>query len=120
MFNNELYKILEDRFGKERMMSFAEIMAARHDLLFADSDDSLNGEDFERDWWLDKFEELSNDPEEPQTIEGVLAILNHKGYHNVLAVKNHNEFDDNEAIRIRNDDQQRLQNLQGTIQQDLD
>jgi hypothetical protein len=119
MFNNELYKILEDRFGKERMMSFAEIMAARHDLLFADSDDSLNGEDFERDWWLDKFEELSNDPEEPQTIEGVLAILNLNGYHKVLAVKNHNDFDDG-AIRIRNDDQERFQNLQDIQKQDLD
>ena len=88
MFNNELYKVLEDRFGVERMRSFAEIMAVRHDLLFADSDDTLNGEDFERDWWLNKLAELNN--------------LN------------------DETLRIREDDQQRLQNLQDGQKQDLD
>jgi hypothetical protein len=119
MFNEELYKELELRYGVERMMSFAEIMATRHELLFADSDEPLNGEDFERDWWLNKFAELSDNPEEPQTIEVVLAILKHKGYSSVLEVKNKNKFDD-ETLRIREDDQQRLQNLQGGQKQDLD
>jgi len=82
MFNKELYKKLEHQFGIERMKSFAEIMAVRHDILFTDSDESLNGEDFERDWWLDKYAELSNIPKNPDSIEEAMTILQEQGYYN--------------------------------------
>lgn len=163
MFNEELYKKLELRYGVERMTSFAEIIAARHDLLFADSEEPLNGEDFERDWWLNKFAELSTIPKDPiiqevvrkfqdrsligikkykttletnntddflkhlqeelmdavNYVQKLMSILNEKGYTNLIDVKNRNEFD-NETLRIRKDDQQRLQDLQDRQRQDLD
>ena len=100
MFNNELYKILEDRFGVERMMSFAEIMAARHDLLFADSEESINGEDFERDWWDNKFADLCSISKDMQSVEGILTILHQKGYSSILDVKNRNDFEDENTTQL--------------------
>ena len=112
MFNEELYKNLEENFGVERMRSFAEIMAVRHDILFNDSEEALNGEDFERDWWVEKFIELSDIPKDPLTevieaIERIKRTLRTKGYTNILDVKNHNDFED-EDLRLRETDQQRL------------
>jgi len=110
MFNNELYKILEDQFGVERMRSFAEIMAVRHDVLFNDSEEALNGEDFERDWWRNKFYELLALPKDPGSIEDAMNILREKGYSN-FQVKLRNDFEDDEELRIRETNQQGFQNL---------
>jgi hypothetical protein len=65
MFNEELYKELEQHYGVERMIDFAEIMVTRYDLLWDDSiSDNINEENFERDWWYNKYVELKTLPED--------------------------------------------------------
>ena len=99
MFNKELYKKLEHQFGIERMKSFAEIMAVRHDILFTDSDESLNGEDFERDWWINKLAELSSIPKEENnkddySLTNIRRILKERGYKSILDIPFCNDFNE--------------------------
>jgi len=52
MFNDELYKELEQHYGVERMIDFSEIMMTRYDLLYDESvSDNISEDNFERDWW---------------------------------------------------------------------
>ena len=99
MFNNELYEKLEAQFGVARMTDFAEIMITRHDILFADSDDALNGEDFERDWWIDKYVKLKSAPKDGNnnigySLTDIQKILNEKGYDSILDIPNCNDFNE--------------------------
>jgi len=94
MFNEQLYKELELRYGIERMTSFAEIEATKYDLLFADSDDPLNEGNFERDWWLNKHAELLIFPMNISAVEDIKSVLLKRGYTDITQIRNRNEFDD--------------------------
>ena len=63
MYNEELFKRLGDRYSHYELKLFAEMMAARHELLYIEhlqeGLEDFTEEDFERDWWMNKFQELS-------------------------------------------------------------
>lgn len=77
MYNNDLYNKLESQFGKAKMRVFAEIMSARHELLYLEhlneGLEEFTEEDFERDWWMDKFKSitLKEDPVIEQVVERI-------------------------------------------------
>ena len=62
MYNADMFNKLEEKFGRQRMIDFAEIMAARHELLYLEhlneGLEDFTEEDFERDWWDATYREL--------------------------------------------------------------
>lgn len=64
MYNHDLLNKMIDRFGMEKVTEFAEMVSFMHDVLYQEA--ITNGRDeptehnFERDWWLTKFEELKS------------------------------------------------------------
>ena len=65
MYNKELFDRLEKKLGRNKMIIFAEVMTARHEILYLehvnDGLEDFTEEDFERDWWMTKFKELTDD-----------------------------------------------------------
>lgn len=63
MLNNVLYKELEKKYGRNKMLIFADMISEMYGLLYIDvmlneKDHSLTEFDFERDWWIKKYGEL--------------------------------------------------------------
>ena len=63
MMNNDLYKELEKKFGRNRMIIFADVVSEMYGLLYIDAmmnekDHPLTEFDFERDYWIQKYTEL--------------------------------------------------------------
>ena len=116
MFNEELYKELEQHYGVERMIDFAEIMMTRYDLLYDDSvSDNISEDNLERDWWCNKYVEGKTFPKDRITgknneideylmklqedlmdsincIEKLKTVIKKKGYKSLSDVPNCNEF----------------------------
>ena len=64
MYNNELYYKLEAQFGAVKMKVFAEVMAARHELLYLEHISEgydFTEEDHERDWWMQRYQQITDD-----------------------------------------------------------
>lgn len=63
MYNEELYKRLEAEFDQSTMKVFAEVMTRRHELLYlehlADGLEDFTEEDHERDWWMNKYQQIT-------------------------------------------------------------
>lgn len=75
MFNEELYKKLEQYYGVKRMIDFAEIMTTRYDVLYDDIIfDGLTEDNIQRDWWFNKYVELKTIPENRMIKEGLNKI----------------------------------------------
>jgi len=76
MYNEELFNKLEKQFGMDKMQVFAEIMTARHELLYMEyleeGIDDFSEEDFERDWWLNKHIEISDTLKRDRIIDQVV------------------------------------------------
>lgn len=64
MYNHDLLNKMIDEFGMEKVTEFAEMVSFMHDVLYQEAmtkgRDELTEHSFERDWWLDKFEELKS------------------------------------------------------------
>ncbi len=62
MCNEELFQKLQVGASVGEMIIFAELMAARHELLYIEHIneglEDFTEEDFERDWWFNKLSEL--------------------------------------------------------------
>ena len=56
MLNTDLYKEMERRYGKNKMILFSEMVSKMYEILYIDEmlnelDNPLNEFDYERDWW---------------------------------------------------------------------
>lgn len=60
MYNNEIYDKLVQEFGLGKMASICYIISTYQNIRFSSSKtlDVLDEFDYERDWWLNKHEEL--------------------------------------------------------------
>lgn len=76
MYNEELFKKLQTGASNSELIIFAELMAARHEILYAEhineGIDEFSEEDFERDWWLNKLAELKTGVNTDPIIESVV------------------------------------------------
>lgn len=67
MYNKDLYKRLEEKYGRERMIPFCEIVSDMY--TFLENDRVERGisifdapeYDYESEWWGEKFEDLLYD-----------------------------------------------------------
>ena len=63
MLNNDLYKEMEKKYGKNKMILFSEMVSEMYSYLYLDRmlNDPVDASpeyDFERDWWRSKHDQL--------------------------------------------------------------
>jgi hypothetical protein len=58
MYNNDLYKELEIRFGRDRMFESCEVISEMYSILDWNSPKDIAEYNFEKEWWMDKYLEL--------------------------------------------------------------
>ena len=66
MLNNDLYKEMERKYGKNKMLLFADMVSEMYGILYIDEmlnplDNPLSEFDYERDWWVTRYVELSKE-----------------------------------------------------------
>jgi hypothetical protein len=60
MSNTILYQELEAQFGRKKMIEFCQILSNMHHLLYLSTiQESPNEHSYERDWWFEKYKELT-------------------------------------------------------------
>lgn len=60
MFNEEIYKKLEEEFAEDQLAVVCDAISVLYDIKYnaSKNEDALTEFDYERDWWMNKRNEL--------------------------------------------------------------